>query len=278
MAEKSLISWTDNTFNPWIGCSKVSPACFDCYAERDWAKGGRFNRVEWGPGAERSRTGTDTWKKPLQWNREALRHGGTCTVFCASLADWLDHEVPLDWLADLLSLTAQTPNLRWLLLTKRPENYATRIPAALELLGQPNLWPLPNVAIGCTIENQAMAEKRLPLLAGIPAAMRFVSCEPLLERVDLGAYPIDWVISGGKSGPHHGQTFDVNWARDLKAQCDRYGRAFHLKQLGQYWVDGERSYTGSDTHGKIQQFPADLQIQGYPDWMRDRLALRAVAA
>jgi protein gp37 len=143
MAQNSNIEWTDNTWNPWIGCTKVSPGCANCYAE---ARDQRFaGGAHWGKGAPRQRTSAANWKQPLKWNREAAEDVDDALhdfgadkyeapqrprVFCASLADWLDDEVPIEWLADLLGLIHATPFLDWQLLTKRPENWMARIEQA----------------------------------------------------------------------------------------------------------------------------------------------------
>ena len=118
MAETTKIQWCDATFNPWIGCSKVSPGCANCYAERDFDL--RKHVAKWGAGQPRHRTSVSYWKEPLKWNRHApmLASGVRPRVFCGSLCDWLDDEVPVEWLADLLDLIRRTPNLDWLLLTQ----------------------------------------------------------------------------------------------------------------------------------------------------------------
>jgi protein gp37 len=131
MAETTNIEWATSTFNGWIGCTKVSPACRGCYAA-DY--GHRFG-VEWGKGKPRRRTSEGKWREPLTWNRKAAREGTRPRVFCSSLADWLDDEVPAEWLADLLSLVAETPHLDWLLLTKRPHLWRERLDAALDACG-----------------------------------------------------------------------------------------------------------------------------------------------
>lgn len=194
MAENSAISWTDHTFNPWMGCTKVSEGCKNCYAERDFDK--RRHLVEWGPGKPRVRTSEANWKKPLAWNRKAEKDGVRPRVFCASLADWLDPEVPVAWLADLLVLIEDTPNLDWLLLTKRPELWRDQIGRVVVIHGSPYLigseiasrWlnneAPSNVWIGTTVENQKNAG-RIPHLLSIPARVRFLSCEPLLGPLDV---------------------------------------------------------------------------------------------
>jgi protein gp37 len=222
MAENSKIEWTDHTFNPWEGCTKVSPGCLHCYAEalRDL----RYGAVKWGKGQPRRRTAPDNWKKPLRWNDTAVcgscgKHAknaaiagnlGKCPVchedtmrrprvFSASLADWLDDEVQIGWLADFLRLIRDTPNVDWLLLTKRPENWRSRVEAAQDWhfdFGDRNVagwiqdwWKHSiypgNVWLGTTVEDQTRADERIPLLEAIPAKVRFLSCEPLLGPVDL---------------------------------------------------------------------------------------------
>src|SRR6266404_3416295 len=128
MAENSKIEWCDHTFNPWIGCQKVSPGCDHCYAEAMMDK--RYGRVKWGPHGERKRTSEDNWKKPLVWAKRA--NGHRPRVFCASLADWLDNRVAPRWRSDLGRLIEDTPELDWLLLTKRPENYEKLAPWPLD--------------------------------------------------------------------------------------------------------------------------------------------------
>jgi len=291
MGENSKIEWCDHTFNPWEGCTKVSPGCANCYAE---ARNKRYGLDNWGPGKPRRRTSEANWRKPVQWNKTILCGacgraqkigkenrccGGVMSgpvqtwrrprVFCASLADWLDDEVPIEWLADLLRLIHETPNLDWLLLTKRPENFKPRLQAVKEWLGkringtndrdiewcrvtdwlasgsgdQRASAPKPpnNVWIGTTVENQEYADKRIPELLKIPATVRFLSCEPLLGplrikdalRCDV---PIHWVICGGESGPN-ARPMHPDWARSLRDQCQAAGVAFHFKQWGEWAPD-----------------------------------------
>jgi len=181
MAENSAISWTDHTFNPWMGCTKVSEGCKNCYAERDFDK--RRHLVEWGPGKPRVRTSEANWKKPLAWNRKAEKDGVRPRVFCASLADWLDPEVPVAWLADLLALIQETPHLDWLLLTKRPQLWRwcmlgvldTPIGASLKMVRDWFEGVAPaNIWIGATVENEKNTT-RIPYLLQIPARVRFLS-------------------------------------------------------------------------------------------------------
>jgi protein gp37 len=172
MGASSKIEWTDHTFNPWIGCTKVSPGCDHCYAEAQNAFRGW---TEWGPHPRR-RTSPANWKRPLRWEANAksfLRsHGRRQRVFCASLADWLDNKVPRAWRNDLLDLIDATPGLDWLLLTKRSQNAAKLVPA--DWFGRANVW------LGTTAEDAIRYQQRWPLLAKIPAAVRFVSYEPAI--------------------------------------------------------------------------------------------------
>jgi protein gp37 len=183
MGENTKIEWADHTFNPWIGCTRVSPACDHCYAEK--LATARLG-VGWGPHAERRRTAESTWRQPLAWNRKAQREGKRARVFCASLADVFDNAVPEEWREDLWALIFDTPSLDWLLLTKRPQNIAKMLPPAFMTSAHP--WPWPNVWLGTTVENQAEADRRIPHLLAVPAARRFLSCEPLLGPVNLSGW------------------------------------------------------------------------------------------
>lgn len=201
MSENTNIEWCDATFNPWEGCTKVSPGCDHCYAETRNARFGGGQAVNWGPGAPRRRTGKDTWAKPEQWQKRAAdfmtKHGRRQRVFCASLADVFDNQVPAEWRVDLFRLIKATPDLDWLLLTKR---IGMVTPLLLESLkwsatSDPDLaywigcWfdghPPANVWIGGTITSQEEADRDIPKLLAVPARVRFLSMEPLLGPVDI---------------------------------------------------------------------------------------------
>jgi protein gp37 len=219
------IEWTERAFAPWQGCSKVSEGCALCYAE-GWTVR-RFHKAGWGPHAPRVRAAARTWDKPRAWNREAMRLGQPIFVFCSHLSDVFDNKAPHAWRADLWQLVETTPNLVWLLLTKRPQNVMRMIPAAWRTGLPPNVWA------GVSVETQARAEQRLPVLGRIPAARRFVSAEPLLEAVDLGPWlaGVHWVIAGAESGSRHeARPMDLDWVRDLRDQCVATGTAFFFKQ------------------------------------------------
>ena len=241
MAENSKISWTDHTFNPWVGCTKVSPACDNCYAE-GWSK--RSGMVQWG-NHPRRRTSESYWRQPIKWNRVAEWEGVRRKVFCASLADVFDNQVSPDWRAELWALIGETQWLDWLLLTKRPQNIAKgMLPGSyVEQLLDRDLpvWPWPNVWLGTTIENQDECTHRLGHLLSVPAVIHFVSCEPLLGSLRLPSqdtywYPIDWVIAGGESG-HHARPPMIGWVRALRDQCLAAGIPFHFKQWGEHTPD-----------------------------------------
>jgi len=286
MGENSNIQWTHHTFNPWIGCTKVSPGCANCYAE---TLRKRFGRDEWGPGKPRTRTSAANWAQPIRWDKAAAKAGERHRVFCASLADWLDLDVSRVWLADLLRLIADTPNLDWLLLSKRPENWHDRILSApLEPLGRDffadsmvRQWldgiPPRNVWIGTTVEDQRRADERIPQLLSIPAQVWFVSNEPGLELVTLPPEFLAlgqraWCITGGESG-RRARPFDISWARSVVAQCKSADVPVFVKQLGAMpIVDFGMGIVGGfgrvelrDSHGgDPAEWPADLRVREFP--------------
>jgi len=245
MAENSEISWTDHTFNPWLGCTRVSDGCKNCYAETLMDK--RFGKVQWGPQGTRQRTSGANWKKPLAWDREAKKEGRRYRVFCASLADVFEDRAELEgWRADLLRLIEQTPNLDWLLLTKRPENVNRMIERATGLSDSEMwLYANPHVAVGTSVENQQAADERIPHLLEVPATVRFLSMEPLLGPVTLNLpfysgslWPgdgIGWVIVGGESGPS-ARPMHPRWVRSIRNECVAAGVPFHFKQWGEWIV------------------------------------------
>jgi protein gp37 len=242
MGRESNIEWTHHTFNPWMGCQKVSPGCKHCYAERYTRRMAAERRPEWGP-HPRIRTAESTWRAPLTWNRDAERAGQRQRVFCASLADVFDPRAPAAWGTDLWALIAATPALDWLLLTKRIENVADMVPA--HWLSD---WPA-HVWLGISVCTQSEADRDIPRLLRLPAPVRFLSCEPLLGPVDLaysgfngadsfGALPgIHWVIAGGESGPQ-ARPSHPDWFRVLRDQCARAHVPFLFKQWGEWAPDG----------------------------------------
>jgi protein gp37 len=222
MGENSAIGWCDHTFNCWIGCTVVSEECSNCYAKM---LAERYGWAKWGDKNPRYRTSEANWKKPLAWNRKAEKEGIRYKVFCASLADVLDSQVPHEWRSDLFSLIEQTPNLDWLLLTKRTESLVLMLPAEWLKNPRPNVW------LGATV-GHSKSKWRMDDLKEIPAVVHFLSCEPLLD--DLGEMDlegIEWVICGGESGPKH-RPLNVDHARKLRDQCIAAGVPYFFKQHG----------------------------------------------
>lgn len=220
MGEFSKIEWTDHTFNPWIGCQKVSAGCDNCYAEAMMDR--RYGRVKWGPHGERVRTAPANWRKPYQWDKAAKAMSVRHRVFCASLADWLDNKAPQQWREDLAVVIEETPHLDWLLLTKRPENFDRLAPWRSDAL-PPNVW------LGVTCEDQERYNRRWPVLSEIRAAVRFISYEPAIGPLEPWGRP-DWIICGGESGPG-ARYMPPEWARDVMAYCASDGIAFFMKQM-----------------------------------------------
>lgn len=239
-----------------MGCTKVSQGCVNCYAET--LMGDRWGKVNWGPTGQRLKTSVPYWKKPVQWNKEqwvecpscGWRGNGNVTksmagfsfcpacnhrevvfrptrrrVFCASLADvFEDNRQLTEWREDLFKLIEATPNLDWLLLTKRPENI-------LNMMVR-NAPALPNVWIGASVESPQYFEERVRHLAEVPAAVRFLSVEPMIGPVripPLYADSISWVIVGGESGPNC-RPMEIDWVRDIHGDCKAAGIPFFMKQ------------------------------------------------
>ena len=296
MAANTSIEWATHTMNPWRGCAKVSAGCKNCYAEH--AAPVRIARSKgletWGTGAAREIASEFMWKQPLLWDRKAKEAGVRHRVFCASLADvFEDYEGPS---ADavkaarlrLWALIEETPNLDWLLLTKRPQNVLGMIPERWRAALPQNVW------MGCTIENQEAAEKRALWLLHVPAKVRFVSQEPQVgpvdwERIEIikeegmrpGVYlnaltghvagpndqlrrTVNWIIVGGESGSN-ARPFDVSWARKTVAQCKAAGVPVFVKQLGANpWLDGVPYHIASKKGGLMSELPPDLAVREVP--------------
>lgn len=262
MSEQTGISWTDHTFNPWWGCVKVSPACTNCYAERDSK---RYGFKIWGQDSERRFFGDKHWAEPLLWDRKAEKAAVRRRVFCASMADVFEDRPDLvPHRERLFRLIDATPNLDWLLLTKRPENIVRLWPGLVAQPGALGCWS--NLWLGVTAENQEYADKRIHPLLSVPAVVHFLSYEPALGPLDLAGYGwlscvhesgtqqddhfscspiIDLVIAGGESGgnarPSH-----PDWFRSVRDQCVAAGVSFHFKQWGEYADPYQISHAGYD--------------------------------
>lgn len=282
MGKVTGIAWCDHTFNPWIGCQKVSPGCQFCYAEREtFVRRERAHGHElWGPMGERHRTSEANWREPLKWNNETWTHCGNCgwrgnftnikafegcpkcgnltiffptrqRVFCMSLGDVLEDRPELiPWRNELFRLISITPNLDWLLLSKRIDLAGYLFPYEW-FDGE---WP-GNVWIGTSVEDQRWADQRLPELIKMPAHVKFVSAEPLLGPITFapGTQKVQWVIVGGESGPKC-RPFDWDWARGIRDQCVEADVAFFMKQGGGF----------PNKRDNLEDMPEDLQLRGWP--------------
>jgi len=226
MGKNSSIEWTNHTFNPWWGCSKVSEACKFCYAET-WSK--RVGQQLWGDSTERRFFGEAHWADPFLWDSEASKLRSRRRVFCASMSDVFEGRDELNpWRERLWDVIENTKSLDWLLLSKRPENIATMIPWKSKL--PRNVW------LGATIENQQVADQRLPELIRHKAPIRFISCEPLLGPINLTPWlkkkgSIHWVIVGGESGPY-ARPMNPLWIQNIREQCQKFDVLFYFKQWG----------------------------------------------
>ena len=248
MADKTHIEWTDATWNPVTGCTKVSAGCKHCYAERDWARlaanqmtryyGREFTDVRCHP---------DVLDLPQRWTKPRR-------IFVNSMSDLFHEAVPDEFIADVFRAMAWAHQHSFQVLTKRPERMLRLLTDiewedsvtdnAHECRDWP--WPLPNVWLGVSVEDQDTADERIPLLLQTPAAVRWISAEPLLEDITIfsldgpidvpdGAQsPIHWVVAGGESGPK-ARPMHLEWARSLRDQCAAAGVPFLFKQWGEFW-------------------------------------------
>ncbi len=310
--KNTKIEWADHTWNPWRGCTKVSPGCAHCYAEA-LSKRNPAVLGQWGQGAPRVLA--KNWSEPYRWNDHPRVDDETnqiaTTMVFPSLCDWLDEEVPIEWLARFLELIHATPNLTWLLLTKRPQNW-WRVDEAWRvgnLLMPAKRWlarwhdgnPPANVWLGVSVEDQPRAVERIPRLLMIPAALRWLSLEPLLGPVDLthldlGAttknwcqidaltgrhtdmsHPclsvpkVDWLVIGGESGPR-ARPCNIQWIRNLVRDGQGAGVDVFVKQVGACPVttmtvgqdhDDLRAFS-HPKGGDPDEWPSDLRVRQWP--------------
>lgn len=278
MSAETKIEWTDATLSPWIGCSPVSAGCAHCYLPTTTPA--RVHGVKLGGPRLRVKTFR---AQAFALNRKAERVGRRLRVF-PSLCDWLDAEVPVEWLADFLDVVRLTPALDWQLLTKRPALWQQQLKAALAVVppfGELAAWilnwmdgsrPPSNAWLGTSIEHQRAADERVPALRTIPAALRFVSIEPLLDGMDLRQWlglsrpdAIHWGIVGGESGPA-ARSCDVEWVHSLVVQFRVAGVPLFVKQLGRRPFHGPiamqlRHPKGGDP----AEWPACLNVRQMPE-------------
>lgn len=288
MAEKTGISWTDHTANFWWGCMKVSPGCANCYAEA-WSK--RYGRAIWGPAATTERWRTKgPWRDILRWDARAAADGVRRRVFAQSMSDFFEEHPQLDsWRAEACEILAGLKHLDVQLLTKRPENVRRMVPDAWW-----EQWPA-HVWIGTSVENQEWADRRIPLLLEVPAAVRFLSCEPLLGPVDLAHVPlqtgssrpignallppaagghVNWVIVGGESGAK-ARPMNPDWARAIRDLCRASGVPFHFKQWGEF---GTASYDMTTGQPVFRYFQSEQQWIAKAHWINGGICVDTTGA
>lgn len=266
MSKNSKIGWTHHTFNPWWGCQRVSPGCENCYAEELDA---RFHQdPHWGPKAPRKAMSEKYWNDPLRWQRQAAKAMTRYRVFCASMADVFEDRDDLsDRRHRLFRLIQATQNLDWLLLTKRPENIMRLSePAYRGHDPEVHTWPA-NIWLGTTVEGQAYTH-RIDTLRAVPAAIRFLSIEPMLGPIKLPSLDgIDWVIIGGESGTK-ARPFPVDDARRLvrDIRFDAPHVKLFFKQLGARPTGtyGHRLPIVSNHGADLVDIPPDLQYREFP--------------
>ena len=235
MASNSKIEWTTHTFNPWIGCTKVSDGCKNCYAEN---MASRFGYDVWGINKNRRLLSDAHWQQPIKWDKKAKKEGLRYRVFCASMADVFEENAPDGQLERLWEVIKQTPNLDWQLLTKRPHRIAQNLPHDWKD-GYDNVW------LGTSLEDERVIN-RITYLTSIAAIVRFISIEPLLGPLpNLPLEDIDWVIVGGESG-HSARVMEAAWVLDIQQQCLASNTAFFFKQWGGF----NKKATGRELNGR----------------------------
>ena len=247
MSLKTIIAWTDHTFNPWWGCVKVSAGCKNCYADTLAKKYGEQNL--WGVGSVRREFGEKHWRQPADWNAAAREEGRRHRVFCGSMMDWAeDHPQAEAIRPRLWHAIRSSPWLDWQLLTKRSHRIEECLPADWGD-GYPNVW------LGTSVENMAVAD-RVRDIVKIPAVVRFISYEPALgplDELDIGG--LDWVIYGGESGPNY-REHNLAWPRAMRVKCAAAGIAFFYKQKS-----APRTEMGIELDGQIiRQYPIPRHV------------------
>ena len=306
MGEKTKIQWCDDTLNFWRGCTKVSAGCQNCYAERNLSV--KLHGIQWGPGKPRRERLTKARAEALRWNAKPWICDGCGTshkirlswcdvcsyapthhprrVFTLSLGDWLDPEVPIEWLASMLDTIRECPKLTWILCSKRPELWTDRLFAAGVASNQrddyrgggPADWiegwmqgqPPPNIILLASVENQEMADKRIPELLRIPAALHGLSLEPLIGPVNLRLVPfgLRWIIVGGESGPE-ARRCNIQWIRTVVEQCAEIKLPCFVKQMGSRCYEqrgNQRVHIHHDDPKGADpaEWPEDLRVRQFP--------------
>jgi len=264
MSDSSKIEWTDASWNPVTGCTKVSPGCDRCYAET-------FAERWRGVPGHHFEAGFDVTLRPERLD-QPIRWKRPRRIFVNSMSDLFHESVPDEYIVAVFGTMARAPQHTFQVLTKRHGRMRSLLNSDAFQHRFCFRWPLPNVHLGVSVEDQKWADIRIPALLGTPAAMRFISAEPLLGPVSLwhlidpkgggveDPQELDWVIAGGESGPG-ARPCDLNWLRGLRDQCEWSGSAFFLKQLGS--VLG-RELGAGPKGGDWSAWPADLRVREFP--------------
>jgi protein gp37 len=269
VSDRTAIAWTDHTFNPWMGCHKVSQGCKHCYAETLTTR--RMGLDVWGLTGFRKHTSPPIWRRPLRWNRDAQEARTPARVFCASLADVFedylnpDGDGPNNWRDEVWALIRETPWIDWQLLTKRPENIARMLP---DDWADNKFGCYPNVWLGTSIEDNRVVERAHDLVQ-VPAVVHFVSYEPAIGPVDeLDLTGIEWLIAGGESGPGY-RPMDLDWVRHVRHRCEVRDIAFFFKQSA-----APRTEMGIELDGQIvRNYPRTWDRIGEARGFGDQLSL-----
>ena len=292
MSEKSGIAWTNATWNPVTGCTKVSQGCKHCYAEREWGRlsvnqkatayyGREFTDIRCHP--DRLTEGPIRWRKPRM-------------IFVNSMSDLFHEKVPFEFIDEVFEVINCSPMHTFQILTKRPERMLEYFQRS-EIAWAVDEGPLDNVWLGVSVEDQATADERVPLLLQAPAAVRWVSAEPLLDSVEINfalknrldqhgnwrsGSGLAWVVCGAESGPR-ARPMHAEWARKLRDDCAAAGVPFFMKQLGAAFVGPDDGfglfgavapYTSAKTYAfkrlkdragaNMEEWPEDLRVREWP--------------
>ncbi len=267
MGKDTSIEWTTHSWNPWFGCTEVSPACDLCYARVMMDE--RYGKVKWGAGQPRVRTSSKNWNEPLRWQRAAAAAGKIETVFCLSLGDIWDNEVPEEWRFEALDVMRRCHNLVFLLLSKRIGN-AVKMATGINGFGVVRSGLPSNCALGATMINQEEWDRDLPKLlhAGetLGAKFTFASVEPMLGPIEImlntAQWP-DWVIVGGESGPH-ARPMHPKWPRRLEQVLGVVGVPFFFKQWGE-WRPAEKGEAYDTSVGLFSEASKRARLVSFVD-------------
>lgn len=272
----SNIEWTDFTWNPWRGCEEVSPGCSNCYA-RQFARRSPEVLGEWGHGTNRVVAKPTYWIEPSKWNRKAFRDGVRRRVFLGSMMDIFEDRGDLhEPRSRAQRVISECHNLDFLLLTKRAQNIkrlwedCRTFDVGIPGLQDTKHWPyFPNAWFGCTVEDQKRAEERIPLLLSVPAQLRFLSVEPLLEPVNLSSWLLDggihWVIVGGESMQGgRCRPCDIEWIEEVVWQCQVAKVPVFVKQLGSQIRMGGPLLRIGRKGDDMADFPDHLKVRQFP--------------